>query len=282
MGRPKNEVKTEIVPKEVIDDTPNFPAVVETSAIQEITKAEIDTQIATAKKYPRSIKKFRQEALTMATFDVAIAGQCFYTLKRAGKLIDGPSVRLAEICANAWGNMRYGARIVGEDDKCVIAQGISHDLEKNVSDTIEISRRITNKEGIRFGDDMVQVTKNAACSIALRNAIFKTIPFAYVKPIYDQAKKAAAGSLKTLKSRKAEMVKAFEGLKISTQMIEKFLDKPLEDAGLADIETLIGTYTAIKEGDTTVAEQFNIKSKSDAVMPQRKSETQGEEIPFGN
>jgi len=287
MGRHKKVVEKEVEEKgmatlEFPEQESHLPALPDVSPIEEITRAEIDSQIATAKKYPRGIKKFRQEALTMACCDVDIAGQCFYVLERAGKRIEGASVRLAEICANAWGNMRYGARIVGEDDKCVTAQGVSHDLEKNVASTIEVSRRITNKTGQRFSDDMVQVTKNAACSIALRNAIFKTIPFAYVKPIYEQAKKTAVGSLKTLKTRKADMIKAFNGLKIDEKMLEKFIGKPLEDAGLADVETLIGAYNAIKDGDTTVAEQFNIRSKGEAEMPRKKSEAQQETMPeFG-
>ncbi len=130
---------------------------------------------------------------------------------------------------------------------------------------------------------MIQVTKNAACSIALRNAIFKTIPFAYVKPIYEQAKKTAVGTLRTLNSKKDWLIKAFNVFKINEKMLEKYLDKSLEDAGLSDVETLMGAYNAIKDGDTTVAEQFNIRSKGETAMPQRKSETQQEKLPeFGD
>ncbi len=284
MGRHKKfvekDLQQDVLNQELPPEESNLPALPDISPIEEITRAEIDMQISTAKKYPRGVRKFRQEALTMATCDTEIAGQCFYVLQRAGKRIEGPSVRLAEICGSAWGNMRYGARIVGEDDKCVVAQGVSHDLEKNVSSTIEVSRRITDKNGHRFSDDMVQVTKNAACSIALRNAIFKTIPFAYVKPIYEQAKKVAVGNIKTLNARKAEMVKAFSGFKITVPMLEKFLGKSLEDAGLSDVENLIGAYNAIKDGDTTVTEQFNVKSKGDAVMPKEKGNKPEEEIEF--
>lgn len=278
MGKHKKIVEKEIPQEDVPAEESKLPAIQDISPIEEITRAEIDIQISTAKKYPRSIKRFRQDALSLATLDKEIASQCFYGLKRAGKIIEGPSVRLAEICANAWGNMRFGARIVGEDDKCVVAQGVSHDLEKNVSSTIEVSRRITGKDGNRFSDDMVQVTKNAACSIALRNAIFKTIPFAYVKPIYDQAKKTAVGTLRTLDSKKDWLIKAFDVFKITVEMLEKYLGKSLEDAGLSDIETLMGAYNAIKDGDTTVAEQFNIRSKGEAAMPQKKSGDQKDPV----
>jgi len=274
MGRRKKEYVEESE-KGLVDsihsDEPMLPAIQEPTALEEITRAEIDCAVATAKKYPRSIKRFRQEALTMATADKTIAGQCFYVLPRADKRIEGPSVRLAEIIASAWGNVRFGARIVSENEKEVVAQGVTHDLEKNVSTTIEVSRRITNKNGLKFSDDMIQVTKNAACSIALRNAIFKVVPKVYTQIIYEQAKKAAVGTLKTLKERVFSMMAKFGDMKVTEEMVLKLVKKPsVEDIDLTDVELLIGVYTAIKDGDTTIKEAFGLSAKSDVSMPQEK------------
>lgn len=261
-----NESETQVQPAEVV------------SALSEITRSEIDVQIATAKKYPRSVQKFRQDALSMATADKDIAASCFYKLKRKnsdGELayIEGPSVRLAEIVANAWGNLRFGARISAENEKEVVAQGIAHDLEKNVCNTIEVSRRITTKAGKRYGDDMIQVTKNAACSIALRNAIFKTVPFTYAKFIYEQAKKAAVGDTKTLGERRQSMLEAFTKMGVTKDQVLAHLEKgSIEDIGLSEIETMIGVFTAIKEGDTTIEEQFLTKP-SEVEMPRPKPQT---------
>jgi len=227
---------------------------------------EIDIQIRTAKRYPRSIAKFRQDALSMATADATIASSCFYKLKRKSReggeaIIEGPSVRLAEIVANAWGNLRFGARIIHETDKEVTAQGMTHDLEKNVCVMIEVGRRITTRDGRRYSDDMVQVTKNAACSIALRNAIFKVVPFTYAKFIYDKAKETAVGKAKTLKERRQEMVNQFAKMSVDVADILGLVEKAsLEDIGLTEIETLIGVWNAIHDGDTTVEAQFGPRS----------------------
>ena len=70
---------------------PSVPAMVA------VARAEIDTQIATARAYPRSLKRFRETATTMATLDEKTAASCFYALPRGGKSIMGPSARLAEI-----------------------------------------------------------------------------------------------------------------------------------------------------------------------------------------
>lgn len=229
----------------------------EITSLENITRAENDIAIATAKNYPRSISKFRQDAMTMATIDPEVAASCFYKLTRGGKTIEGPSVRLAEIVASAWGNLQFGARIIEEGDRYVVAQGVAHDLEKNVKTTVEIRRRITDKNGNRFSDDMIAVTCNAASSIALRNAVFKAVPFTYAKTIFEQAKRTAIGDVKSLGVRRQQMVEQFGKMGVTVEMLLAHVDKmSLEDIGLGEIETLIGTFTALKDGDTTIEEQF--------------------------
>src|SRR6185436_14130544 len=74
------------------------------SVLETQTRGEIDMQISTAKKWPRSIKKFKETAAEMATLDEDTAAACIYALPRDGKTIEGPSARLAEIILSAWGN----------------------------------------------------------------------------------------------------------------------------------------------------------------------------------
>lgn len=275
MGKFKKSQEVEKITPEIEDDGRDIVESTPTM-LSEMTKAEIDIQISTAKKYPRNLKKFRQDAMSMATADAETAASCFYKLKRGkgedAKIIEGPSVRLAEIVANAWGNMRYGARIIDEGEKAVTAQGVAHDLEKNVGSTIEVSRRITTKDGRRFGDDMVQVTKNAACSIALRNAIFKTVPFTYAKQVYEQAKKVAVGGAKTILERRQSMLEAFSKISVAKDQVLTYLEKSsIEEIGLSEIELMIGVFTAIKDGDTTIEQTFPSK-KGGVSMPMSKEE----------
>ena len=150
-----------------------------TGMVDVLQKGEIDMQIATAHKYPRSITQFRIDVMDMVTMDEGIAAECIYALPRGNKVIEGPSARLAEIVISAWGNSRAGTRIVEDRGNFIVAQAVFHDLQKNVAITYEVQRRITNKSGVRFNDDMITTTANAACSIALRNAVFKGVPKAY-------------------------------------------------------------------------------------------------------
>lgn len=238
-----------------------------------IIKSEIDIQISTAKAYPRSLKQFKTRALSMATLDMQTAEMCFYTLPRGGKTIEGPSVRLAEIVLASWQNIRAAARIIGNDRKTITAQAICHDLENNVSITIEVKRRITDKYGKTYNEDMQVVTGNAACAIALRNSIFKVIPMAYTKELYDQIKKVAAGDVATLEERRVKALKHFKDMGVGYDRIYAVLgvqsDVDIDQDGLLK---LIGLANALRDGDTTLEEAFP-KITSEKTETQVKSET---------
>ena len=171
--------------------------VLQTGALSELNRSEIDIQIATAKQYPRDLKKVLGNIRALATMDEETAEDCFYALKRGygndASLIEGLSVRLAEIFASSWGNLRVQTRIIGNDGKTITAQGVCHDLETNVAVCTEVKRRITNKQGQTFSEDMQVVTGNAASAIAFRNAIFKVIPKAYTKKVIEEIKQVALG-----------------------------------------------------------------------------------------
>lgn len=226
-----------------------------------VSKAELDQSIATAHQWPRSITKFRREALEMATMDEQTAKECIYALPRREegevKMITGPSARLAEIIVSSWGNVRAGARIIDEGREFVTAQGVFHDLEKNVGITYEVKRRITTKNGRRFSADMIAVTSNAACSIALRNAVFKGVPKALWAPVESEVRRVIAGDAKTLGTRRAKIMESLNKMGIPNDKIFAVLGVGgISDVGLDEIVTLNGLGNAIKEGEMSIEEAF--------------------------
>ncbi|HEU0283496.1 MAG TPA: hypothetical protein VFQ99_06895 [Gallionella sp.] len=249
---------------------------VEGGTVALLNKSEIDMQIATAHRYPRSITKFRKNVQDMVTISEAVAQECIYAIPRDGKVIEGPSARFAEVVASAWGNSRAGARVVNDQGDFVTAQGVYHDLEQNVAITYEVQRRITNKSGKRFGADMIGVTANAACSIALRNAILKGIPKAFWSDMYQGARQCAMGDVKTLPTKRAEAFKLFLGYGISKEQILARLGVEGEaDIGQEELLTLRGLITAIKEGDTTPEQAF-ADTVPASTGPKAKSEKKAE------
>lgn len=250
------------------------------AVLPNIGSAEVDMQITTAKRYPRSITQFKANALAMATLDEETAEACFYALPRGGKTIEGPSARLAEICLTAYGNMRVEARMVAEDERFVTSRGTAWDLQSNVAIAYEVKRRITtsgkgSKEAKRYDDDMIGVTSNAASSIALRNAVFKAIPAAFWRPIYLACRKAAVGDIKTLANRRASMLDHFQKMGATNAQVFALLGvQGADDITLDHMATLKGLATALKENETTLEEVFAAAPAAPIKPAERKSEQQ--------
>jgi hypothetical protein len=242
------------------------------SSLESMTRGEIDIQIVTAKRYPRSLVTFKARALEMATLDQETAESCIYALPRDGKTIEGPSARLAEILASAYGHMRVEGKPIDDDGKFITARGTAWDIQNNVLIAFETKRRITGKAGKRFSDDMIGVTANAATSIAIRNAVLKVVPKAYWGPIYEACRKAAVGDASTLANRRATMLTYFLKLGASNEKVFALLEVAgVEDITLDHLATLKGLATAIKEGETTVDEAFTVGEPAAPPQVQRLS-----------
>jgi hypothetical protein len=251
----------------------------EDSMVAMMNKNEIDQQIATAKKYPRSVSTFRKDAMSMVTLNERIAESCIYALPRGGKTIEGASARMAEIIVSCWGNSRAGARIVNETDDFIVAQAVFHDLERNVCLTYEVQRRITDKYGKKFQADMIGVTANAACSIALRNAILKGVPKAFWDDIYEKAREVVRGDFATLANRRADIFAKCQGFGINKDQIFELLEIGGEaDVTLDHIVTLRGLLTAIRDGDTTPEQAFPASSQPKTAKKELKVCTDDEFI----
>lgn len=233
-----------------------LPMSVESSTVALLNKSEIDQQIATAHKFPRSIATFLKNAKAMVTLNEQIARECVYALPRDGKMIEGASARFAEIVASAYQNLRIGARVVNDQGDFITAQGVAHDLENNVAITFEVQRRIVDRRGNRYSPDMVGVTGNAASSIALRNAILKVVPKAFWAGLYDAARHVIAGDVTTLASKRTNALKECSLFASEAQVLKVLGRAGVQDITIDDLVTLAGLLTAIKEKDISPEEAF--------------------------
>lgn len=231
-------------------------------------KAMIDIQISTAKAYPRSIRAATENIVAIATMDRATAESCNYALPRGGKHISGPSVHLARIIAQQWGNIRVDSRVVGVDATHVTAEAVCFDLETNVAVKTQVKRSIVGKSG-RFNDDMITVTGNAACAIALRNAVYSVVPKSVIEKAYKAAMSVITGDIsdetKLIAKRKQVLDALKDAYKVTDEEILKAIGKSsLAHIGAEEIVTLIGFGQAIKDGDATVDGVFRpSKGKGD-------------------
>lgn len=227
--------------------------------VDAVERANVDSQVATAKQYPRDLARSVNNSIAMATMDYATAQSCGYALPRGGKPITGPSVHLAKLIVSNWGNMRAEAKVVQITDKQVISRGTCWDLENNVATAFEVRRSIVGKNGKRFSDDMITVTGNAANSIAYRNAVFSVIPKAITDKVYQAAQHFITGDLSDEEKLVARRKKCIDFFKdeygITEQEVVMLCGKQTVNQIKADqIALLLGITQSLKDGDTTVEE----------------------------
>lgn len=234
-----------------------------------IERANVDSQIATAKQYPRDLRRAINNSIAMATLDVPTAQSCGYALPRGGKPITGPSVHLAKLIVSNYGNIRAEAKVVQITDKQVISRGTCWDLENNVATAFEVRRSIVGRSGQRFSDDMITVTGNAANSIAYRNAVFSVIPRAITDKVYQAAQHCITGDLSDEDKIIARRKKCIDYFKDEFGITEQEVvmlcgKKTVNQIKANEIALLLGITQSLSDGDTTVDE---------LMKPYRKEET---------
>ena len=229
-----------------------------------IVRQEVDMQIATAKQYPRDITKLEKNLLNMVAPDTDSAIKSMYSLPRGGKQIEGPSIRFAEGLVALWGNCRAGARVISDDGNMITVQGVFHDLESNAAITRELKRRIVDKNGKRYTEDMIAVTANAACSIVFRNAVQAGIPQAHWWHIYEQTRERALGSAGELEQGRINCLEHYSKMGVKEDDLFKFLGisnlKQIDEEMLRDLRTMANS---IKNGEISVEEAFDLETTSE-------------------
>ena len=222
----------------------------------------MDMTVSTAKTFPRDVRPFKPKLMNLATMDLETAESCYYTLERMEadgrkKLIIGPSIRLIEMAAAVWGNLRSGARFVSDSGDFIVTEGASHDLEANVYWTAQNIRRITRRDGSRYNTDMIAITANASMSIAARNAVLRHLPRPTIDGVIDACQRMVSRNPGDLAERVRKMVGYFERQGITPDRVLAKLDRPNIEAVTADdLALLKGFITWVKDAQSTWDEVF--------------------------
>lgn len=226
------------------------------------TKSEINLQVEFAMKHPRSIEVVRKELESLVTLNQSIAEESFYTLKRKDKsgnvkLIQGPSIRFAEVLCYVWGHVRWAKQISDVDAEFVTGEGIFMDLQRNIVGKIKTKRRITDSGGRRYNADMIQTTGNAAASLAYRNAVTGSIPQALWKDVLEKAKVVAVGGTQSIAEKRTAALQYGAKIGVSAEQIFATLGvQGVNDLGIEELIALKGLFNSLKDGESTVEEAF--------------------------
>ncbi len=252
---------------------------VESTSLYLLNKAEIDSQIATAHAFPRSLDRFKKMATEMATLDVETASSCIYR-RPVGKdatgkqtFAEGKSIRLAEIVGASYGNLRVGASIVDQSPRQVVARGFAHDLETNFAATSECVESTVKRNGQPYDERMRIVIAKVALAKARRDATFMVVPGALCKTVEIAARETALGKGQTMEQRRTGALSWIQKLAIPIDRVWTALGvSGIDDCGIEELTTLKGIATAIKDNEITIEEAFPDPKKKETSAADKELE----------
>lgn len=213
---------------------------------------EVQAAYVMAKRFPRdqnSAYKRIMDACARRT----LAESAQYTYNRGGSKVSGPSIRLAEVVAQNWGNLGFGIRELSQENGVSLAQAFCIDYETNVVQTKEfyVRHERHTKKGVTVLTDPRDIYELVANQGArrLRACILGIVPQDVVEDAMSRCQKTLlSGTDEPLADRIRKMVSAFSELSVSQAMIEERLKHNLDATSVHELIELQKIYRSIKDG----------------------------------
>lgn len=225
---------------------------------------EVQAAMIIAKRFPRDETAARQRILN-ACKRKGLAEEASYVFPRGGKQVTGPSIRLAEALAQAWGNVDFG--IIELDQRLGESTVMSYawDLETNTRATkvFTVKHQRSARGSINALEDprdIYEMTANQGAR-RLRACILAVIPGDVVEEAERECDKTMAGkNPEPLIDRARKMVTAFADHGVTQEMIETRLGHKLEATIEQELVVLRKIFAAIRDGMGKREDYFNLQA----------------------
>lgn len=226
---------------------------------------EVQASIIIAKKFPRDTN-LAYTRIMEACKRPLLAEQSMYKYPRGGQVVTGPSIRLAEVLAQNFGNLEFGVRELERFNGVSKAISFCWDKETNtrkvlefeVAHEIEVGRKGEKKKK-RLTDprDIYELVANNGAR-RMRACILAIIP----GDIVDAAVRAcqqtvAKGGGEPIEDRIRKMLLAFKNLGVTQEMIEEKLAHKIDITTGEELADLMSIYTSIRDKQAKRGDFFN-------------------------
>lgn len=245
---------------------------------------EVKVAIFMARQSPRNVFQSEQRILD-ACKRPSLAQTAVYSYPRGGARVEGPSIRLAEVLAQNWGNLSFGVKELEQREGESVAMAYAWDLETNVRQekvfTVKHSKKANGN--IKKLDDPRDIYEHVANNGArrLRSCILGIIPGDIVETAVEECNRTLQGNNKgPLKDRVANALKAFKDkYRVTQEMVENRFGYKADAFTEYDYADLIKIFNSLKDGMSKVEDWFDKNSKkesnsglADAFKDEQKSE----------
>lgn len=222
--------------------------------------AEAQGKLIVAKRFPRD-QAAAFERIMKSCARKGLAEAAMYSFPRGGQVITGPSIRLAEELARAWGNIDYGIRELSQKEGVSEMEAYCWDLETNTfsSQKFTVKHELHTKHGVKkLTDprDIYELTANNG-GRRLRARILAILPPDLVDAAVEQCFATLSGAATELiEDRVKKMLKAFAPYGVNKEHIETRIGKKLDAVLSEDIVTLTTIYQSLKDNMSKPSDWF--------------------------
>lgn len=222
--------------------------------------AEAQGKLVIAKRFPRDEARAYSKIIESCKRK-GLAEEATYSFPRGGQTVSGPSIRLAEELARAWGNIDYGIRELSRKDGVSEMEAYAWDLETNTSSSQKFSVRHirdTRWGGQALTDerDIYELTANQGAR-RLRARVLAILPPDIVEAALAECRRTLAGdNSEPVADRVRKMLRAFEKHGVTAPMIEVRLGHSLDTVLPDEIADLQGIFNSLKSGMSKPGDWF--------------------------
>ena len=256
----------------VVAARPSIGALANTD--QQRAIAEVSAAMAIARQHPRDPIVSMDRILNACTRPT-LAEQAVYQYARGGTDITGPSIRLAEVLAQNWGNCQFGIRELEQRGGESTVQAFCWDVETNVRRevTFQVPHiRHTKKGSTRLEDprDIYEMVANQGAR-RLRACVLSIIPGDVVEAAVAQCEVTMAAKADLSPAAIAKIVEAFAAFKVTKSQIEKRIQRHIDAIQPAQIVALKKIYTSLRDGMSGISDWFDAEPDAE-VAPKQGAE----------
>ncbi len=222
---------------------------------------EIQAALIIAQRFPRNQAQAFQDIMKACERPV-LAESAQYAYPKGGKVVSGPSIRLAEVLAQNWGNITFGFRQLTSANGMSEVEAFAWDLQKNVQVTkiFQVSHKRDTKKGSYILTDEREISELVAnqAQRRVRSCILGVIPGDVTDAAVKQCEKTQANDKEPFADRLRKVVSAFDEQGVTVEMLEKRLGHKLDATIEQELVTLRGIYKSLKDGMADRSQFFDM------------------------
>lgn len=221
---------------------------------------EIQGAMIMARRFPRDEKACFGK-LMKACQRKTMAEKACYAFPRGNATVTGPSINLARVAGQCYGNLRWGLDMLRNDDTQVTIRGWAWDVESNIKVTADDSfaKLIYRKVGgwVKPDERDLRELVNRRGAILVRNCLLNVLPKDLIEDAIGICRVTLKSQMKDPEGEKKVLIVNFMQFGVTTTMIDKYLGHDIWTPD--DILDLKAIYLTIKEGSGKVEDYFDLK-----------------------